>query len=164
MKKTVLLILLAVSVVLSNELPTWFVRNSTDINSLIKKADKSGKRVMLFFDEEGCPWCKKMIKENFKNGKFVKTLKEKFLIMHIDNFGKRKVIYKDKNLTEEEFRKSLKIFFSPTMAFLDNGGKIVAIFPGYRNAEKFKTIVEYILSKAYKKYSYPDYLSEREFR
>ena len=164
MKKTVLITILMLSFVFANELPSWFIKNSTDINALVKKANRVGKTAMLFFDEDGCPWCKKMIKENFKKGKLVKTLKEKFLIMHIDNFGERKVIYKDKNITEEEFRKSLGIYFSPTMAFLDSSGKIVALFPGYRNPKKFKTILEYILSKAYKKYSYSDYLSEREFK
>ncbi len=57
----------------------------------------------------------------------------------------------------------MKAIFSPTMIFLDKSGNVIAKFEGYRDPKKYKSILEYIISKSYKKYSFPDYLNEMDF-
>lgn len=145
------------------ELPSWVEKKSTDINTLVKKAANGHKTVMLFFDLEDCPWCAKMIKNNFSGGELTEKTKKNFLVVHISNDGDRIVHYKNFVGSESDFKDKMDVYFSPTMIFLDKKGNVIGKFEGYRNPDKYKTILSYILSGAYKKMKYIEYLNEFEF-
>ncbi len=151
------------SPITANTLPSWFVKNNTNINNIIKKSKKLHKRVILFFDLKGCPYCVKMIKANLSGGRLTKETRKYFIVVHIDSEGKRIVKYKNFKGTEKDFKKKMKAIFSPTMIFLDKSGNVIAKFEGYRNPKKYKNILGYIVSGSYKKYSFYDYLNEVDF-
>lgn len=162
MKKLTIFILLYFSLFAAT-LPSWFEQKSTDINTLIKKADKIHKKVILFFDLEDCPWCEKMIKNNFSGGKLTNKTKENFIVVHISNDGKRIVRYKNFKGSEGDFKDKMGVYFSPTMIFLDSEGNVIGKFEGYRNPYKYETILAYILSGSYKKMKYIDFYNEYQF-
>ncbi len=165
-KKIILISVLSItlsSLLMANKLPFWFVKNNTDINSIIKKTKNSHKRVLLFFDLKGCPYCIKMIKTNLSGGKLTEKTRKNFIVVYIDSEGKRIVKYKNFIGSEKDFKKKMKSFFSPAMIFLNKSGDVIAKFEGYRNPKKYKNILGYIISNSYKKYSFPDYLNEMDF-
>jgi len=147
----------------ANNLPSWFVKNNTNINNIIKKSKGTHKQIILFFDLHGCPYCIKMVNVNLRKGKLAKLTRKNFIVVHINSEGSRIVHYKNFKGTEKEFKKKLKLIFSPTMVFLNKFGNIIAKFPGYRNPKKYKSILGYIISKSYKKFTYEEYLSEIKF-
>ena len=166
MKKFILTSFVAIGLGISisaNNLPSWFVKDNTNINNIIKKSNNTHKIIMLFFDLHGCPYCMKMINVNLRRGKLAKLTRENFIVVHINSEGSRIVHYKNFNGTEKEFKQKLKLIFSPTMVFLNKSGDIIAKFPGYRNPKKYKSILNYIISKSYKKFTYEEYLSEIKF-
>jgi len=162
MKKLTIVLLFGISL-FAFKLPVWFEQKNTDINTLIKKANKIHKKIILFFDLENCPWCEKMIKKNFSGGKLTQKTKKYFLVMHISNEGNRIVKYKNFTGSESDFKDKMGVYFSPTMIFLDNRGNVIGKFDGYRNPYKYETILAYILSGSYKKMKYIDFYNEYQF-
>ncbi len=162
MKKFYLSALLVISLS-SAVLPKWIIQDKTDINAIIKKAEFQHKMVVLFFDQKDCPWCEKMVRQNFSGSELTKKTKDNFLVVHIDNDGNREVKYKNFLGSEKKFKDMLRVYFSPTMIFLDKKGDIIKKFDGYRNPEKYRTILDYILSGAYKKMKYIEFYNEYQF-
>lgn len=162
MKKLTIFLLLCISL-FAFKLPEWFEQKSTDINTLVKKANRLHKKVVLFFDLEDCPWCEKMIKNNFSGGKLTDKTKKNFIVVHISNEGERVVVYKNFKGSESDFKDKMGVYFSPTMIFLDSNGNVIGKFEGYRNPSKYETILAYILSGDYKKMKYIDFYNEYQF-
>jgi thioredoxin-related protein len=46
------------------EKPDWFVNSFLDIREDIGDAAAEGKRVLLYFYQDGCPYCKKLLDTN----------------------------------------------------------------------------------------------------
>ena len=128
-----------------------------DIDQSILDANKSGKTVLLFIHEDGCPFCEKMVFE-FEESDISKIVKNRFLLVDINKDDDEKVKYKGKTGSNFAFvKKKLKIDFFPVFFFIDGSGKTIYSFAGYRNKNKFKEILKYISSGSYKKGSFEEY-------
>ena len=46
------------------EKPAWFKDSFLDIRDDVNEASDSGKRVLLYFYQDGCPYCERLLKEN----------------------------------------------------------------------------------------------------
>ena len=46
------------------EYPAWFKDSFLDLEEDVQEARDSGKRVMLFFHQHGCPYCNVMVERN----------------------------------------------------------------------------------------------------
>ena len=59
-----------------HEIPSWFKDSFLEINEDIEEAKENNKHFMVFMDLEGCPYCTRMLKENFfeknKTSDFIK--------------------------------------------------------------------------------------------
>ncbi|MCK5091158.1 MAG: thioredoxin, partial [Gammaproteobacteria bacterium] len=47
------------------EKPDWFKLSFLDIREDVEEATAEGKRVLLYFYQDGCPYCAKLIRDNF---------------------------------------------------------------------------------------------------
>jgi len=47
------------------EQPVWFKNSFLDLQDDIDEASESGKRLMVYFYQDGCPYCKKLLQDNF---------------------------------------------------------------------------------------------------
>src|SRR5687767_574412 len=52
--------------VLAQELPGWFAQSLLILPEEIADAAKENKRVALYFEQDGCPYCKRMVEVNFR--------------------------------------------------------------------------------------------------
>ena len=71
-------------------------------------------------DLEGCPYCSKMLKENFINeNKTSEFIKKYFDVININVKGSREIAWDEEiTLTEKELAEKLQIQYSPTILFL----------------------------------------------
>jgi thioredoxin-related protein len=143
------------------EKPAWFKDSFLDIRDDINEAAESNRRVLLYFYQDGCPYCERLIKENMSQQDIVDSLQNRFDVIAINMWGDREVIGLDgKETTEKAFAVANKIMFTPTLQFLDEQGKHVLRLNGYVPPYKFKVALDYVSLKKEKDGSFRDYMAE----
>lgn len=143
------------------EKPAWFKDSFLDIRDDISEATESGKRVLLYFFQDGCPYCERLIKENMSQKNIVDSLQKNFDVIAINMWGDREVIGLDgKETTEKSFAVANKIMFTPTLQFLDEQGGHALRLNGYVPPHKFLTALDYVRLKKEKDTSFRDYMAK----
>ncbi|MDX1696813.1 MAG: thioredoxin fold domain-containing protein, partial [Thiohalobacterales bacterium] len=142
------------------EKPDWFANSFLDIRDDVGEAAAAGKRVMLYFYQDGCPYCKKLLDTNFALADTVRRTRENFEVIAINMWGDREVTGLDgAGTTEKEFAKSLRVMFTPTLLFLDEEGGVVLRLNGYYPPHKFNTALDYAAQYSGSEPDYREYLA-----
>ncbi len=142
----------------SVEFPAWFSNSFMDIGEDIADAAAQNKRLMLFFYQDGCPYCKKLIEFNFTQHDIVKKAQSTVDVLAINIWGDREVTWLDgETMTEKAFAKKMRVMFTPTMLFLDEQGKVALRVNGYYKPSKFKAALTYVAEKGEKKERFAEY-------
>lgn len=145
-----------------HEKPAWFKNSFLDIREDVRDAAKGSKRLILYFYQDGCPYCKLLIEDNFGQRRIAETTQRLFDAIAINMWGDRDVIdFKGETITEKAFAASLKVMFTPTLLFLDEKGDIVLRVNGYYPPEKFLAALEYVGQRKETELSFRDYYAKR---
>ena len=141
-----------------HEQPAWFRQSFLDIREDIKEAGEQGKRLVLYFYQDGCPYCKKLLEINFSQQAIVDKTRNSLDVIAVNMWGDREVIdFKGESTTEKQFATDLKVMFTPTLLFLDEQGKVIMRLNGYYPPHKFATVVDYVGQHKEKEVSFRDY-------
>ena len=145
-----------------HEIPSWFKESFLDIAEDIEEAKENNKHIMLFMDLEGCPYCTKMLKENFfAENKTSEFIKKYFDVIEINVKGSREIAWDEETtLTERELAEKLQIQYSPTILFFNYDKEVVVRVNGYRSPVNFKYILEYVQGKHYENMSLTEYANK----
>ncbi len=143
-------------------MPDWFKQSFLDMNEDVEEAKDENKHVILFMSLKFCPYCTKMLKENFEEGaKLQPYIKDNFDVIAIDIKGSKEIaVDEDTTMTEIEYAKHLKVQYTPTILFLDQNNKIVVRINGYRSPENFKYILDYVKNKEYNNMTLTQYIEK----
>jgi len=140
------------------EKPAWFKESFLDIREDIAEADESGKRVMLYFYQDGCPYCAKLLKDNFGNRAIAQKTQQSFDVIAINMWGDREVTGLDgKVTTEKRFASSLRVQYTPTLLMLNETGKVVLRINGYFEPHKFDVALDFVAGRHEKKQGFRSY-------
>jgi thioredoxin-related protein len=130
------------------ELPAWFKQSFLDIREDVKEASADNKRVVLFFGQNGCPYCKKLIEVNLSNQKIAAHMREGFDVIALNIVGARETEWLDgRTRTEKELAEHLRVRATPTLIFLDERGEIVERVTGYDPPEEFLRLLKRVAAK-----------------
>ena len=145
-----------------HEVPEWFKESFLDISEDVSEADANNKHFMIFMDLEGCPYCSKMLNENFiAQNKTSEFIKKYFDVINIDVKGSREISWDENTtLTEKALAEKLEIQYSPTILFFNKNKEVVVRVNGYRNKDDFKYILEFVQGKYYEQMSLTQYLEK----
>lgn len=144
-----------------HESPSWFKDSFLELEEDIEEAKENNKHIMLFMDLDGCPYCTRMLKENFfADNKTSKFIQEYFDVININVKGSREIVWGDDEFTEKELATKLKIQYSPTILFLDYELNTVVRVNGYRSPVNFKYILQYVQGKHYKNLTLSQYANK----
>lgn len=126
------------------EKPDWFANSFLDIREDVAAAAAADKRVILYFYQDGCPYCKKLLDTNFALQATEAMTRRHFEVIAINMWGDREVTDINGGMTtEKEFAGALRVMFTPTMLFLDEQGEVVLRINGYYPPHKFNAALEY---------------------
>jgi len=143
------------------EIPKWFKSSFLNIKEDIEEAAESGKRVMVYFHQNGCPYCAKLVNENFKDKRIVDYMATHFDAVDINMWGDREVVtVDDKTLNEKSYSASRKVWFTPTILFFDEKGKVVLRINGYYPKDKFLIALQYAAEKKENQLSFSEYYKQ----
>lgn len=142
------------------EHPDWFKVSFLDLFEDIEDATDNNKRLLIYYYQDGCPYCKKLIQENFSQRAIADKTQKYFDVVAINLWGDKEVMVGDRSYTEKEFAEALKVQYTPTLLFFDENKKIVFRANGYYPPEKFSALLDYIGKKQEAKISYQDYIEK----
>jgi thioredoxin-related protein len=139
------------------EKPDWFKVSFLDIHEDIAEASENNRRVMLYFYQDGCPYCKKLLEDNFGQREIAEKTRQYFDVIPVNIWGDREVTVGDKTLTEKQFAESLRVQYTPTLIMFNENSKAVYRANGYYPPEKFVSMLDYVGQKKETELSYRDY-------
>lgn len=149
--------------------PAWamgsqaFIKDSfLNLREDAMDAGKSGRLLMVLYEQEGCPYCAKLHELHFKDKDIVKRIAKGFDVIQLDIWGGREVTgFSGEATTEKAFARKLKVQFSPTIGFYDAKGKEIYRINGLHKPDQFKAELDYLSSRAYQKMGFKDYASQK---
>ena len=141
------------------EKPAWFKVSFLDLFDDISEAADNNKRLMVYYYQDGCPYCEMLLQDNFGQRNIANKTQQYFDVVAINLWGDQEVTVGDKIYTEKEFAEALKVQYTPTLLFFNEDNKIVFRANGYYPPEKFTALLDYIGKKQEEKLSYQDYMA-----
>jgi thioredoxin-related protein len=142
----------------SYEIPDWFKQSFLEIAEDVEEAADEDKHVLLFFHLNDCPYCNRMLNENFAHDPIKQQIQQNFDSIAINIRGDREIaMSEDLNTTERVLADYLKIQYTPTIIFLNHDNKTVLRLNGYRSPEALKQALDFVQSKAYLSSSFSDF-------
>jgi thioredoxin-related protein len=128
----------------SDEAPSGVFRESFLVfPDEVRDEAKAGKRVVVFIEQEGCPYCKRMVKETFADPHVAQMLRNKFYMVALDMFGSRDTVWVDgKTRSEKALAQALEVRGTPTLVFLNEKGAVVERIVGYHGPREFRAVLE----------------------
>jgi thioredoxin-related protein len=121
----------------SHEVPSWFAESFLEFPQDVKEAAQDGKRLMLYFWQDGCPACRKMKETTFADRAIVDQTRRHFVVVALNVYGERELQWTDgRTMREKELARALNIRGTPTLLFLDEKGSVVLRLVGYVPPER----------------------------
>lgn len=129
------------------EAPHWFKDSFLDLSEDIEDASDSGKKLMIYYHQAGCPYCYNLVQQSFLDPALSQYIQAHFDLIALNLWGDREVTLPDGAvLSEKELAKKWKIQYTPTLLFFDGGDEPVLRIDGYRSREMMAKILDYVVS------------------
>ena len=141
------------------DIPRWFTDSFLDLREDVRDAARDGRRVMLYFGQDGCPYCAELMRSGFTQPRIVDRMKKDMVAIAINIWGDREVTGIDgRTQGEKEFARSLKVQFTPTLLFLDERGSVVARLNGYYPPHRLEAAIDYVAGKMERKLAFAEHM------
>jgi thioredoxin-related protein len=130
----------------------FFTPSFGDMPEELQTARKQTKQgILLFFEAEGCSYCKAMLKGVLSQKMVQDWYRERFSSFAIDIHGDVDIKDFDQiTLPEKVFAEHRRVFLTPTLSFIDLEGAEIYRHTGMvKTAEEFIMMGEYITGKHY---------------
>ena len=141
------------------DIPPWFATTFLDFREDIADAAREGKRVMVYFGQDGCPYCTKLMTTNFSQRSVVEKTRRHFVAIALNLWGDREVQWVDGRLmSEKALGRMLDVQFTPTILIFDESGKVVVRLDGYYPPQRFEAVLDYAAGKLEGRITLADHL------
>ena len=121
------------------DIPRWFTETFLELRDDVREAAAQGKRVMLYFGQDGCPYCTALMQTNFSQRPIADKTRRHFVAIALNLWGDREVVWLDgRRMSEKALGRELRVQFTPTLLFLDEQG-VVALMGAKPVALLFET-------------------------
>lgn len=129
-------------------MPDWFKDSFLDLAEDVADSKSSSKRIMVFFHQDGCPYCNRLVVENFADQVIKDKIQKSLDVIEINMWGDREVLsFKGQSLSEKQFAIAKKVQFTPTLLFFNEQGKQILRLNGYLPPVEFNTALDYVIGK-----------------
>lgn len=144
------------------EMPSWFRQSFLDLRDDVADARRNGKHLFLYFHQDGCPYCAELVNNNFSQKDIVDYTRKHFDAIEINMWGDREVTgFDGKTWPEKTFAAQNKVWFTPTLLFFDEDGKVVLRINGYYPPHQFLSALKYVAENHYRTMSFRDYYARQ---
>ncbi len=138
----------------------WFHEGFLDLAEDLAEATASGKRLVIIWEQRGCPYCKRMHEVNLRIPRIVDSIKNNFIVIQLNMWGDREVTdFDGEVLKEKDLASKWGILFTPTSIFYPESvekiagksGKEAEVLriPGYFKPFHFYFLFKYARTNGY---------------
>jgi thioredoxin-related protein len=136
-----------------------------DFSEELKKAKREGKKgILLFFEQDECPFCHRMKNTVLNQPAVQKYFRQHFLNFSVDIEGDVEMTdFTGQNMSQKDFSfKVNRVRATPVFAFYDLQGKQVVRYTGATSSiEEFMWLGEYMEKGLYKKMRFTKYKRQK---
>ncbi|MDH5517206.1 MAG: thioredoxin fold domain-containing protein [Gammaproteobacteria bacterium] len=143
-----------------HEKPEWFKNSFLDLNEDIAEARESGKKLIVFFYQDGCPYCKKILDDNFSQKDIADKTRKHFDLVAVNMWGDNELVFRKNTFTEKSFSEVAKVMYTPTILFFDEKSNIVLRMNGYYQPGKFEAALDYVRLNKFTYQKFSEYMAE----
>jgi thioredoxin-related protein len=147
----------------ATEYPAWFKDSFLHLREDIDEARKSGKRVILMFTQDGCPYCSALVERNLSQREIEATMRQKFDVIAVNLWGDKELVGLDgKTYTEKSYSAAQKIQFTPSLVFFDEAGKTLLRLNGYVPPARLQAALDWVGGRHENTVAFRDFVAARE--
>ena len=141
------------------DIPHWFANTFLDFREDVLDAARDGKRLLLYFGQDGCPYCTKLMTVNFSRPAIVDKTRRHFVATALNIWGDREVTWTDgRTMREKDLARALDVQFTPTILIFDESAKVIARMDGYYPPGEFEAVLDYAGERLERKQALGDYV------
>ncbi len=146
-----------------SEIPDWFKESFLEFEEDVAEARDNGRRVLLYFYQDGCPYCAKLVEENFHDPEIRDYVQSKFDGIALNMWGDREIVsIGGRDYTEKTFAEALKVQYTPTLLFLDEEGRVILRLNGYYPPDKLRKALRFAGEGEEKRTTFARYMLDSE--
>ena len=125
------------------ELPGWFKQSFLEIPVDIQDAQTHGKKLLVFFHLDDCPYCAYLLKENFTEGPNRERIEAKFDVIAINVRGDLPVNWIDGTVySEKQLARKLGVFATPAVLVMGPKPEVSKKIMGYKKPSDFLGLLD----------------------
>ena len=141
------------------EIPGWFRETFFDLREDIREATAEKKRLLVYFGQDGCPYCRELMRVNFSQKDIVDETRRHFHAIALNIWGDREVTWLDgRARREKDFAAFLKVQFTPTLLFFDENGNVALRLNGYYPPHQFRAALDYVSGRHENRIAFAEFL------
>lgn len=144
--------------------PDWFKHSLLDLPEDLHNAIDAGKRgLIVYFGQQRCPYCRKLMQVNFTDPDIVQFTRSHFDVVPIDVWSHEEVTLPDgRNMSAHDYAVAMHTDYTPSLVFYNQDGKAVLRLRGYYPPYQFRAALEYVAGGHYQRESLPVYMARSE--
>jgi len=138
----------------------WFQDTFLNLSEDLAEAAGQGRRLVIIWEQKGCPYCKATHEVNFRIPRIVDYVKGNFFVLQLNMWGDREVTdFDGETLSEKNLARKYRVLYTPTFQFFPDSleaatGKPgdeaeVLRVPGYFKPFHFYFLFRYAREKGY---------------
>ena len=144
-----------------HEPPAWFKSSFMDLQEDLAEANSVKKRLILYFYQDGCPYCGKLLSVNWKQKNIVSKTNKHFDVIAINLWGDKEVTdFDGQSSTEKQFAEKKRVMYTPTLLLLNEQGEVALRINGYYPPKKFSAALDYVAEKRENNLAFSDYYKD----
>ena len=143
--------------------PEWFKQSFLDLNEDVEEASSEDRHLVLYFYQDGCPYCKMFIENDLGQYDIAEYAQRHFDFVAINIFGALEVTDVDGEvLPEGKFAMKTRVMFTPTLLVFGEDGSVVFRMNGYYPPPRFRAVMRFIAERRYTDERFVEYYDSQE--
>ena len=126
------------------ETPKWFAETFLDFREDVADAARDGKRLMIYFGQDGCPYCKLLMQTTFTETRIADKARRSLVAVALNLWGDREVTWVDgRKMSEKALGRALGVQFTPTLLFFNEKAEVIVRLNGYQPPHRMDATIDY---------------------
>jgi thioredoxin-related protein len=143
---------------------TLFECPATDLKAALNRSEEERLGVLMFFESEACPFCRRMRSGVLADSKLIEHYRGKYVAVALDIQSDQALTDFDGSITTaSEVAKRLGVVRTPTMVFLDHQGEELYRYSGVIiNPHRFRSLADYVAGNHQQRIGFKDYFEQQQ--
>lgn len=153
----------------------FFQETFLSLEEDLADAKAQGKRLMVIWEQKGCPYCKQLHTETFEDAELREMIEADFYVVQMDLWGSREAADFDGTpLPERDLAAKYGVIFTPTIQFFpasqeeigEKTGQAAEAFrlPGFFRPFHFKSAMVFVRDDHYKTTNFQRYVVDGGYK